>query len=62
MNLKKHSPEKVVRVALAALDNKRHYVIPGLRNTFESAVLPRLLPRAVVARLVGSLSKRIYKS
>lgn len=62
VNLKKHSPDSVVQAALAALDNKRHYVIPGLRNTFESAVLPRLLPRSVLARLVGTLSKRIYKS
>jgi short-subunit dehydrogenase len=60
--LKKHTPEKVVEVALSALERNRHYVIPGLRNMLESALLPRLLPRSTVARLVGSLSQRIYKS
>ncbi len=40
--------------------NNRHYVIPGLRNRFEAAILPRLLPRAAVARLVGVLSCRLY--
>ena len=61
VTLKKHTPEKVVQVALAALDQNRHYVIPGLRNTLESALLPRLLPRSLVARLVGTLSQRAYK-
>jgi uncharacterized protein len=61
VNLKKHTPEKVVQVALAALEQNRHYVIPGLRNTLESALLPRLLPRSLVARLVGTLSQRAYK-
>jgi uncharacterized protein len=62
VTLKKHTPEKVVQVALAALDQNRHYVIPGLRNTLESALLPRLLPRSLVARLVGTLSQRVYKA
>jgi uncharacterized protein len=57
----KHSPEKVVRVGLSALERDRHYVIPGLKNSFESNILPRLLPRGVLARLVGSVSQRAFK-
>lgn len=58
---KKHTPEQVVEAALAALAGDRHFVIPGLRNRFESGVLPRLLPRSIVARMVDTISKRIYK-
>ncbi|MBW4470277.1 MAG: SDR family oxidoreductase [Stenomitos rutilans HA7619-LM2] len=57
----KHSPQKVVRVGLLALEHNRHYVIPGFRNSFESNILPRLLPRAVLATLVGSVSQRAFK-
>jgi short-subunit dehydrogenase len=60
VKMKKHTPDAVVRTALQALADNRHFVIPGLRNRFESAILPRLLPRATVARLVGALSRRIY--
>ncbi len=61
VSLNKHSPQKVVSVALSALEQNRHYVIPGFRNTFESLVLPRLLPRAVIAKLVASISQQIFK-
>lgn len=61
VKLKKHSPQKVVRLALVALEHNRHYVIPGFRNNVESRFLPRLLPRALVAKLVGSISQRIYR-
>jgi uncharacterized protein len=58
----KHSPQKVVRVGLSALEHDRHYVIPGFRNSFESNILPRLLPRAAIATLVGIFSQRAFKS
>ena len=46
------TPEEVVRVALRALGRRRSSVIPGLVNYLISGVLPRLLPRGVVARIV----------
>lgn len=61
VKLKKHSPQEVVRIGLFALEHNRHYVIPGFRNNLESRFLPRLLPRALVAKLVGSVSKKIYQ-
>jgi short-subunit dehydrogenase len=61
INLKKNTPEEVVRIALLALEKNRNYVIPGFRNNLESLFLPRLLPRAVVAKLVGSISQKIYR-
>ncbi len=61
VKLKKHTPQEVVRIALSALDKNRHYVIPGFRNNFESRFLPRLLPRAWVAKLVGNVSQKIYQ-
>jgi hypothetical protein len=57
----KHSPQKVVRVGLSALEHNRPYVIPGFKNSFESNILPRLLPRAAMATLVGSVSQRAFK-
>jgi uncharacterized protein len=57
----KHSPKEVVRVGLSALEHNRHYVIPGFKNSFESNILPRLLPRAVMATLVESVSQRAFK-
>lgn len=61
VSLSKHSPQKVVNTALSALEQNRHYVIPGFRNTFESLVLPRLLPRAVIAKLVANISQQLFK-
>ncbi len=57
----KHSPQQVVRVGLSALEHDQHFVIPGFKNSFESNILPRLLPRAVMATLVGSVSQRAFK-
>lgn len=57
----KHSPQEVVRAGLLALEQNRHYVIPGFKNSFESNILPRLLPRAAMATLVGLVSQRVYK-
>ncbi len=57
----KHSPQQVVRVGLSALEGDRHYVIPGFKNSFESNILPRLLPRAALATLVDIISQRAFK-
>jgi short-subunit dehydrogenase len=57
----KHSPQRVVEVGLSALEQDRHYVIPGFKNSFESKILPRLLPRAAMAKLVGIVSQRAFK-
>ncbi|MBX9254947.1 SDR family oxidoreductase [Desmonostoc muscorum CCALA 125] len=62
LTLKKHSPQEVVRIGLSALEENRHYVIPGLRNTLESNVLPRLLPRVALAKLVSSISQKVFQS
>ncbi|MEM8545515.1 MAG: SDR family oxidoreductase [Cyanobacteria bacterium P01_H01_bin.119] len=56
----KHSPQEVVRIGLSALTQNRHYVVPGFRNTFESNILPRFLPRDVMARLVSRISQKIF--
>ena len=57
----KHSPQKVVLVGLSALEHNRHYTIPGFKNSFESNILPRLLPRAAMATLVERVSQRAFK-
>jgi uncharacterized protein len=57
----KQSPQEVVRVGLSALERDRHYAIPGLQNFLTSNILPRLLPRAAVAMLVGRVSQRAFK-
>ncbi|KAB8330410.1 SDR family oxidoreductase [Scytonema tolypothrichoides VB-61278] len=62
INFKKHSPQDVVRIGLSALEQNRHYVIPGFRNTLESNILPRLLPRVAMAKLVSSISPKAFKS
>lgn len=57
----KHSPQQVVWAGLLALEQGRHYVIPGFKNSLESNILPRLLPRAAMATLVESVSRRAFK-
>jgi short-subunit dehydrogenase len=46
----KMTPERVVAIALRALERGRSYVITGRNNTL-LAQAPRLLPRQIVARL-----------
>lgn len=57
----KHLPQEVVRTGMLGLEQDRHYVIPGLKNSFESNILPRLLPRAAMATLVEIVSQRAFK-
>ncbi|MGN6150808.1 MAG: SDR family NAD(P)-dependent oxidoreductase [Lysobacteraceae bacterium] len=60
VTLSKASPEAVVAAALRGLDARRAVVVPGLANALQSALLPRLLPRAAVRRLVDWAAPRAY--
>jgi short-subunit dehydrogenase len=51
------TPEQVVSTGLRALEQGRSYVIPGLMNAFLSAILPRLLPRHLVALVAKRMTK-----
>lgn len=62
VKLEKISSQEVVRVGLSALERDRHYVVPGFKNNLETRFLPRLLPRSFVAKLVGSVSQKIYQA
>ncbi|MBC7796000.1 MAG: SDR family oxidoreductase [Pyrinomonadaceae bacterium] len=57
---RKDKPENVVRIGLKALENKRHYVIPGIQNNLESQILPRILPRSILAKLVAKISRAVF--
>jgi uncharacterized protein len=56
------TPDEVVKVGLKAFQKGRHYVTPGVVNSIQANWLPRLLWRSAMARLVGSVSKRIMRS
>ncbi|HAG83880.1 MAG TPA: oxidoreductase [Cyanobacteria bacterium UBA12227] len=56
------SPETVVSVGLKALEQGRSYVIPGRMNAFLSVLLPRLLPRALVALIAKQMTQPIPNS
>lgn len=45
------SPEQVVATALHALERKRSFVVSGLANYLLSGLLPRFVPRSLVARI-----------
>lgn len=49
--------ENVVAAGLRALEQGRNSVIPGLFNSFLSNVLPRLLPRGLVAQIVKRITQ-----
>jgi uncharacterized protein len=51
------SPEHVVTVALKALEANKSYVIPGLKNYLLSHLIPRLLPRSIVARILEQVAR-----
>jgi hypothetical protein len=50
-------PEAVVQAALAAHDARRSVAVPGLGNKFTS-VLPRVMPRALMAYAAGRITGR----
>jgi short-subunit dehydrogenase len=53
------TPEAVVANALRGFERGSSYVVSGVSNYLSAGVLPRLLPRATVIGLVGSMWKRI---
>lgn len=57
---RKDTPEQVVKIGLSALESNRHFVIPCVQNNFESRILPRILPRSILARLVASISRKVF--
>ena len=58
---KAHPPQQVVEVGLKAFERGRHYVIPGAMNYVQANVLPRLLPRNLLVRLVEVVSRQAIK-
>jgi short-subunit dehydrogenase len=50
------TPEAVVATALGALDRRQSYAVDGLSNRL-LAHLPRLLPRALAARISGNITR-----
>ena len=61
MNVSKVSPESVAKVAVEALDRGATTIIPGLFDRLRCCLLPRLLPRRVVARFVHAVLERTYR-
>jgi hypothetical protein len=64
-NGKATPPEQVVRTALKALEKRRSYVIPGFSNFLLANVVPRLLPRSIVAKILEGITRprnSAYKS
>lgn len=57
---RKDTPKRVVQIGLQALENNRHFIIPGVQNNFESRFLPRILPRSILARLVANISRKVF--
>lgn len=51
------SPEYVVKAALKALDAGRSYIVPGLANSFQARILPRLLPRNLMVQVVERITR-----
>jgi uncharacterized protein len=56
-NGKAASPEHVVKAALKALDAGQSYIVPGLANSFQARILPRLLPRNLMVRVVERVTR-----
>lgn len=56
-NGKAAAPEYVVKAALKALDAGRSYIVPGLANSFQARILPRLLPRNLMVRVVERITR-----
>jgi uncharacterized protein len=50
-------PRQVVLAGLRALEQGRSYFIPGVKNNLQSRLLPRVMPRPLVARLIGKITR-----
>jgi uncharacterized protein len=51
--------ESVVRKTLQAFDRKRDVAYPGRMSVRLTSWLPRLLPRALVARIAGNATAKM---
>lgn len=60
VKIKKDKPERVVNLALQALEKKRHLMVPGFENKFESLILPKIMPRSILPWFVAKVSERIF--
>jgi uncharacterized protein len=50
-------PRQVVLAGLRALERGDSYLIPGIKNNLQSRLLPKVLPRPLVAQLVGKITR-----
>ena len=57
----KATPQFVVRAALAGLSRGDSFVVPGRNNWIVADVLPRLLPRMLLAKLAARVGKDFWK-
>ena len=57
----KAKPETVVKLALKALEKKRHLVVPGLETKLEALVLPRIMPRSIMPWFVATVTKMVFE-
>lgn len=57
----KASPQEVVRTALRGLANNKPSVVHGWSNAIQAHLLPRALTRKSLVRLVGKLSRSVYR-
>ncbi|MBA3947947.1 MAG: SDR family oxidoreductase [Herpetosiphonaceae bacterium] len=55
------TPQQVVEAGLKAFERGRHYVIPGAMNYVQANLLPRLLPRNLLVRLVEVVSRQVIQ-
>jgi short-subunit dehydrogenase len=53
------SPESVVKKTLKAFDQERAVAYPGRRSVRLTSLLPRLLPRTLVARIAGNATAKM---
>jgi hypothetical protein len=53
------SPESVVKNTLKAFDQERAVAYPGRTSVRLASLLPRLLPRTLVARIAGNATAKM---
>jgi hypothetical protein len=51
------TPEQVVKAALKALEARRCYVIPGLKNYLLANLVPRLMPRSITVKILDRITR-----
>jgi uncharacterized protein len=61
INIKGATPEFVVKAALNAFERGKSVVVPGASNKLMAAILPRILPRDTVVRVMDRISKQLVR-